>query len=137
LIKLSRYLLIFSFYQVLSLRSIQGSSKGLFLGAKGGNNDENHNHNDVGNFVLYLDGEPAIIDVGVATYTNRTFGKDRYKLWYMQSQWHNLPSINGVMQHEGGQYKAKMYHLNPLQMAVNFNWTLQVLIQLKRMLKIG
>jgi len=107
LIKLSRYLLIFSFYQVLSLRSIQGSSKGLFLGAKGGNNDENHNHNDVGNFVLYLDGEPAIIDVGVATYTNRTFGKDRYKLWYMQSQWHNLPSINGVMQHEGGQYKAK------------------------------
>ena len=87
------------------MRSIQGSSKGLFLGDKGGTNGESHNHNDVGNFVLNLDGEPALIDVGVGTYSAKTL-KDRYKLWYMQSQWHNLPSINGIMQHEGGNFKA-------------------------------
>jgi hypothetical protein len=94
------------FSQVLSLRSLQGSSKGIFLGAKGGSNGESHNHNDVGNFVVYLNGEPALIDVGVGTYSKQTFNKDRYKLWYMQSQWHNLPTINGIMQHEGANYKA-------------------------------
>jgi len=89
------------------LRSIEGSPKGLFLGAKGGTNGESHNHNDVGSFVLYIDGQPALIDVGLGTYTEQTFDKDRYKLWYIQSQWHNLPTINGIMQHEGEQYKAK------------------------------
>jgi len=65
---------------------------------------ESHNHNDVGNFILYVDGLPALIDVGVGTYTAQTFGKDRYKLWYMQSQWHNTPTINGVQQHDGSEY---------------------------------
>jgi Heparinase II/III-like protein len=93
--------------KVLSLRSVQGSPKGLFLGIKGGTNGESHNHNDVGSFILYLNGQPALIDVGVGTYTRQTFGPDRYKLWYMQSQWHNLPTINGVMQHNGTKYKAR------------------------------
>jgi hypothetical protein len=48
--------------------------------------DEIHNHNDVGNFILYVDGMPAIIDIGAVTYTALTFSKDRYKIWNMQSQ---------------------------------------------------
>jgi hypothetical protein len=66
--------------------------------------DESHNHNDVGNFVLYVDGMPAIIDIGSGTYTAQTFSKDRYKIWNMQSQWHNTPTINGVQQHDGPAY---------------------------------
>jgi hypothetical protein len=50
---------------------------------------------------------PAIIDIGSGTYTAHTFGKDRYTLWNMQSQWHNTPTINGVQQHEGPAYVAR------------------------------
>lgn len=93
--------------QVLSLRSTQGSARGLFFAAKGGHNAESHNHNDIGNFVLYMDGKPVIIDVGVGTYTKQTFSKDRYQLWYMQSQWHNCPTVNGVQQQDGRRFQAK------------------------------
>ncbi|CAG2183336.1 unnamed protein product, partial [Oppiella nova] len=78
--------------QVITLRSEEGSAKGLFLGAKAGTNDESHNHNDVGNFVLYVNGLPALIDIGVGTYTKDTFGPHRYDIWTMQSQWHNTPT---------------------------------------------
>lgn len=93
--------------QVMIARSLAGSPEGLFLAAQGGHNDESHNHNDVGNFVVYSDGEPVIIDVGVETYTAKTFGKDRYSLWTMQSGYHNLPTINGVSQKEGKAYAAR------------------------------
>lgn len=92
--------------QQLFLRANEGESKGLFFFTSGGNNGESHNHNDVGNFTIYADGNPLIIDVGVGTYTKETFSADRYKTWYMQSQWHNTPTINGIQQKEGKQYAA-------------------------------
>jgi hypothetical protein len=106
--------------QVLSLRSEAGVSKGLFFAAQGGHNAESHNHNDVGNFVLYMDGKPAIIDVGVGTYTKQTFSADRYKLWFMQSQWHNCPTINGIQQLDGRQFQANavQYSRNKLSMDI-------------------
>ena len=48
-----------------------------------------------------------LVDVGVETYTAKTFSKQRYEIWTMQSGYHNLPTINGVMQHEGRQYEAR------------------------------
>jgi hypothetical protein len=65
-----------------------------------------HNHNDVGDFMVYYDGEPAIIDTGVGRYTKQTFSHDRYELWFTQSGYHNLPSFDGVDQHNGEQYRA-------------------------------
>jgi hypothetical protein len=100
------------YLQVLTIRSHSGSAKGLFLAAKGGTNNESHNHNDVGNFIIYVNGKPALIDIGVGTYTKETFSKNRYKIFTMQSAWHNLPTINGVMQHAGGQYKAEDVNLH-------------------------
>ncbi len=93
--------------QVMVARSHAGSSRDFFLAVQGGNNGESHNHNDVGNFMVYLDGEPVVIDVGVETYTATTFGKDRYSIWTMQSDYHNLPRINGVSQKEGVAFAAK------------------------------
>lgn len=106
--------------QVLSLRSKAGQPQGLFFAAQGGHNAESHNHNDVGNFVLYMDGKPALIDVGVGTYTKQTFSADRYKLWYMQSQWHNCPTINGVQQQDGRRFQANnvQYGRNKLSMDI-------------------
>jgi hypothetical protein len=92
--------------QVMTARSAAGTVKGLYLAAQGGHNAESHNHNDVGNFIVYADGEPVLIDVGVETYTAKTFSKDRYTIWTMQSAFHNLPTINGVMQKDGADFKA-------------------------------
>ena len=77
-----------------------------FLAAKGGHNNESHNHNDVGSFAYYVNTIPVLIDAGVGVYSAKTFSKERYTIWTMQSQYHNLPSINGVMEHEGANYRS-------------------------------
>lgn len=84
--------------QVLLARGADGSSAGLTVAAKGGHNDENHNHNDVGSFVVASDGVPVVVDAGRPTYTKATFGPDRYTIWTMQSTWHNLPDVRGLAQ---------------------------------------
>ena len=80
------------------------------LAAKAGNNGENHNHNDVGSVILYKDGDPFLIDLGVETYTAKTFSEKRYEIWTMQSSWHNLPAFfdgdQEVMQKAGREYRA-------------------------------
>lgn len=80
----------------------------LYVAMKGGTNGESHNHNDVGSFIIYADNEPLFIDPAVGEYTAKTFSKDRYSIWTMQSQYHNLPQINGVDQKDGQEYAAKM-----------------------------
>ncbi len=84
------------------------------LAVKAGDNDDNHNHNDTGSFILYKDGRPLFIDLGVESYTQKTFSDRRYEIWTMQSAWHNLPTIGGVMQAAGPQYAAAgvTYQLN-------------------------
>ncbi len=80
--------------------------KGNFFAAKGGFNDESHNHNDVGTFIFYPGNRPMFIDAGVCTYTKKTFSSERYTIWSMQSEWHNLPVINGVPQSYGREYRS-------------------------------
>ncbi len=93
--------------EVCGGRETEGSSDGFFFAAKGGHNAESHNHNDVGSFILYYNGQPAIIDVGVGTYTRQTFSSERYEIWTMQSQYHNAPTINGAQQKPGKEFSAK------------------------------
>lgn len=81
--------------------------KGLFRAAHGGHNAESRNHNDVGDFILYADGQPVIVDAGAGTYTSKTFSKQRYALWFTQSGYHNLPTINGFEQRAGRVYQAR------------------------------
>ncbi len=86
---------------------------GFFFAAKGGFNGESHNHNDVGSFILYYNQVPAIIDAGVGTYTRQTFSHERYSIWTMQSNYHNLPLINGVAQAPGSAYRAEKVSFDP------------------------
>ena len=88
-------------------RDKAGSVEGFFFAAKGGHNNESHNHNDLGSCVLYFDGKPCLIDIGREEYVAKTFSNRRYEIWTMQSQYHNLPKINGFDQREGRQYAAK------------------------------
>ena len=82
-----------------------------FFAAKGGYNNESHNHNDVGSFVLYYDEKPVFIDSGAEAYCAKTFSDQRYEIWTMQSDYHNLPKINGVSQKNGEEYKADFFDL--------------------------
>jgi hypothetical protein len=99
---------------VMTARVQEGSANGLYLAAEAGHNGKSHNHNDVGNFLVYADGEPAIIDVGVETYSAKTFSAQRYEIWTMQSAYHNCPTIDGVMQSAGRKFAATevTYHAN-------------------------
>ena len=81
-------------------------ANGMFIAAHGGNNGESHNHNDVGDFIIYQDGDPVIIDVGSGTYTAKTFSAGRYDLWFNTSAYHNLPTIAGRQQKAGAGYAA-------------------------------
>jgi hypothetical protein len=92
---------------LLVARQYPGSANGFFLAAKAGHNDESHNHNDVGTFIVAVDGRPVLIDVGVGEYTRATFGPDRYSIWTMRSDYHNLPGIDGAEQAPGRDYRAR------------------------------
>ncbi len=77
------------------------------LCCKGGHNGDNHNHNDVGSFMLYVDGEPEILDAGNAVYTAKTFSDQRYTLWHIRSAYHNVPLIGDLEQRPGRQCRAE------------------------------
>ncbi|MBR2460928.1 MAG: heparinase II/III family protein, partial [Clostridia bacterium] len=60
--------------KVMTARESEEPSRGIFVAMKGGTNGEQHNHNDVGNIVVYYNGNPVFIDTGAGTYTKDTFG---------------------------------------------------------------
>jgi hypothetical protein len=91
------------------VRHSTDTGEGFYLAAKGGYNAESHNHNDVGSYLVFLDGEPLLIDVGVGTYTSKTFSEQRYEIWSMQSSYHNLPDINGAAQPHMIQWRSDSF----------------------------
>lgn len=94
---------------------------GFFMAAKGGYNAESHNHNDAGTFSLWYKKKPVFIDAGVGTYTRQTFGAERYSIWTMRSIYHNLPTINGVEQKFGKEFKATHIKVNAAQKQLSMN----------------
>ena len=93
--------------QVATARTRENDFDGLFLAAKGGTNAESHNHNDIGNYIIYAGGRPAVVDAGVGVYTKKTFSPQRYEIWSMQSGWHNTAVLNGCDQKDGLSYAAR------------------------------
>ena len=88
--------------QVMVSRDQEASKKGFYIAAKAGHNQESHNHNDVGSFMIFYNGKPVLIDVGAGTYT-----KDYGKSWVISSAYHNmLPIVNGEVQLTGRKYAA-------------------------------
>ena len=82
------------------------SNKNWFVAAKGGNNAESHNHNDIGNFIVYHNNQPVVIDLGRDTYTSKSFSNQRFELMNCRSAYHNVPIINGLEQKDGRKYRA-------------------------------
>jgi hypothetical protein len=76
------------------------------LGAKAGHNDEFHNHNDVGSFLISKCGRVTFCDPGGGEYTKDYFGPNRYSIFVTSARAHSVPIINGELQcfgkREGG-----------------------------------
>ena len=94
--------------QIAISREITDDGVGMFFALKGGHNAESHNHNDVGQFILFDHGKPIIMDAGVEQYCRDTFSDKRYTLWAMRGNYHNIANINDVEQQPGKQYHAEV-----------------------------
>ena len=80
----------------------------LAVALKGGHNNEHHNHNDVGSYVIVTGGETPIVDPGGEVYTARTFSGQRYVSGVLNSLGHSVPRVAGQLQQTGGNAKAKI-----------------------------
>ncbi|MCL6457440.1 MAG: heparinase II/III-family protein [Gorillibacterium sp.] len=92
--------------QWLVIRQLSSDGRKLSFAAKGGHNDEPHNHNDIGSFVLHLGGETLLADIGSGEYTKDYFGADRYSLLCNGSHGHSVPIVDGMFQQAGRSYKS-------------------------------
>ncbi len=69
---------------------------------KGGNNNEHHNHNDLGSYTLVYNNQKIVEDPGgPAVYSATTFGKDRYSIKCISSYGHPVPLVAGLQQAAG------------------------------------
>ena len=76
--------------------------------AKGGNNNELHNHNDVGSFQIVKNQKRYICDVGVCLYTKEVFDGGRYSVFNCNSLSHSVPIVDGKLQSAGAKYYGKV-----------------------------
>ncbi len=78
----------------------------VFAG-KGGRNDESHNHNDAGHFVIGTQEQLLLTDLGAGEYTKDYFNDhSRYQILNNRSLGHSVPFINGQEQ-KNGNYGAE------------------------------
>lgn len=85
----------------LMVRESAQGNRGLFLGAIASHNNVSHSHNDTGSFAIFKNGLPLLIDPGCVTYSIKMWNAERYTQWALNSNYHNLPLINGQAQAEG------------------------------------
>lgn len=83
-------------------------NKKFGFATKGGFNNEPHNHNDVGSFMIAVGDSVPFADFGAGIYSNGTFDpKTRYTLLVDGSHGHSVPIINDKYQLFGAEYCAK------------------------------
>jgi len=83
---------------LMTARAKAGTTDGFYLAVQATENERSHGHNDSGSFIVFHDGKPVFIDVGPEAYSAKSFSAERYTIWTMQSAYHNLPTVGGVMQ---------------------------------------
>jgi hypothetical protein len=75
---------------------------------KAGHNDENHNQNDVGSFIVHVDGESLLVDPGRGVYTRQYFGPERYEHPLVSSYGHGVPRVAGELQAAGREHRGEL-----------------------------
>lgn len=84
-------------------------ANGHFIAIKGGNNNEGHNHNDVGQFVVGANGRFMALDLGSARYNKFTFSEKRYENYPQSGFSHNALVFNGVAQVVGEERRTSLF----------------------------
>jgi hypothetical protein len=79
--------------------------------AKTGHNNEQHNHNDCGSYILNINGTPMIIEIGAPEYTKDYFRERRYEYLAARTLGHSLPIVNGCEQAAGLHYTSKVLNM--------------------------
>ncbi len=75
---------------------------------KAGYNNEPHNHNDIGSFLISKNNKVTFTDPGGGEYTRQYFGPERYDFVVTSSRGHSVPVINGKYQ-VSGKVKSTIY----------------------------
>lgn len=75
---------------------------------KGGNNNEEHNHNDLGSFIFATSGKQVLCDLGSSLYNAKMFSVKRYEIFNCSALGHSIPIINGKEQLQGSKYQAEL-----------------------------
>ena len=74
--------------------------------AKAGHNDEHHNHNDCGSFLLNIDGVRFVAEIGAPEYDKGFFSPKRYEYLAARSLGHSVPLINRAEQAAGAAHSS-------------------------------
>ncbi len=94
---------------VLVMRPVAKSTSQLGVVFKGGNNQESHNHNDVGSYTIVLGTEMLMGDMGRIPYTSDIFTPSkRYTYKTLSSFGHPVPLVAGMEQQTGALAAAKV-----------------------------
>ncbi|MFD2610885.1 heparinase II/III domain-containing protein [Paenibacillus gansuensis] len=80
----------------------------IAFSAKGGFNDEPHNHNDAGSFLYFAGGSQLLADPGAGVYSKEYFGPNRYDMIYSGSHGHSVPVVDGCRQQAGRDFRAEV-----------------------------
>ncbi len=86
-------------------------NKNYSFTAKCGNNNELHNHNDVGVFQIVKNSKRLIADLGAGEYTKNYFiQSEKYKddIFVCGSMSHSVPIVDGKYQEHGEEYVGKV-----------------------------
>lgn len=93
----------------------------LLIFAKGGHNDESHNHNDIGSFCFYEREIPVLADLGIGIYTRFTFSDQRYEMVEeVKAKNHTIPAFDGVTQQYGRNYRADSFEASEDEIKISF-----------------
>ncbi|UOK64014.1 heparinase II/III-family protein [Paenibacillus sp. OVF10] len=96
------------------------------ISIKGGHNDEPHNHNDLGQFIIHCGGENILCDPGAGLYTQAYFAPGREQLFHISSSGHNVPLIEGQEQSSGRQAQAHVLEAKLAEDGGELNTTLDL-----------
>lgn len=85
-----------------------GQGELVVLCLKAGHNAEEHNHNDVGSFLLHVGGENLLTDPGRGLYSRDYFGPRRYENIFANSYGHSVPRIDELLQGTGREFAGTL-----------------------------
>ena len=87
---------------------LAGSDQPVIVAVKAGHNAENHNQNDVGSFLVHVQGESLLTDPGRGLYNRFYFSEQRYENIFANSFGHSVPRIGGQLQAPGREFHGEL-----------------------------